>query len=205
MWPFRRHDPDPADLRLVVGLGNPGPRYEKTRHNIGFMVVNELARRGNAAFKASRQQADVARVTLDGIPILLAQPLTYMNESGRAVSLLMHYYRVPLDRLLIVCDDIDLPFGTIRLRPSGSSGGQKGLRSIMHELHTEDFARLRLGVSRPRGQAASHVLAPFPPGELRALPELVGIAADAVLAALRDGTQPAINAYNRNWLTEVQR
>lgn len=205
MWPFRKPDPAPDDLYLVVGLGNPGPRYERTRHNVGFMAVNELARRGGAVFRGSKQQADVARVTLGGMPLLLAQPLTYMNESGRAIALLMRYYKVTPDRLLIICDDIDLPFGTIRLRPSGSSGGQKGLQSIIQDLHTDAFPRLRIGIGRPRGDTVNHVLAPFPPDEQRALPDLIAVAGDAALAALREGTAAAMNRYNRDWLPEISK
>jgi PTH1 family peptidyl-tRNA hydrolase len=129
----------------------------------------------------------------------MAQPQTFMNESGLAVSRLVQYYRVPLDRLMIVCDDMDLPFGTLRLRPSGSSGGQNGLKSIIEQLGTQEFARLRVGVGRPRGNAVDHVLSRFPPDQEALLPRLVSIAADGTLAGLR-GMRGAMNEFNRDWL-----
>src|SRR3954451_11726025 len=120
-WHRETHSSSDSDLHLVVGLGNPGEQYAATRHNVGFMLTNVLARRGNGTFRSSKQRADVCRVTVSGLNLLLAQPTTYMNESGNAVSRLLAYYRVPLSRLLVACDDVDLPFGTLRLRPSGSS------------------------------------------------------------------------------------
>jgi PTH1 family peptidyl-tRNA hydrolase len=198
---FRHADapaPDPS-LRLVVGLGNPGGKYERTRHNVGFMVVNELAQRAGLTFKSSKQRADIARGTIEGLPMLLAQPQTYMNESGDAVSRLVQYYHVDLRNLLVVCDDLDLPFGTLRLRPSGSSGGNNGLKSVIRSLGTEDFTRMRVGVGRPPGNAVNYVLAPFTAEQQRELPELLHVAGDAVLAALREGVLPAMNEYNRSW------
>lgn len=200
-WRGRSEDAgDTKGLHLVVGLGNPGREYEATRHNVGFMVVDELAGRAGGRFTSSRQRADVARVQLASVPVLLAKPVTFMNESGFAVSHLVRYYHLPLERLLVISDDIDLPFGTVRLRTGGSAGGQRGLQSIITELGTNEFARLRLGVSRPRGSAVSHVLHPFAPAEREQLPRLLSVAADAVLAALTRGVQPAANEFNRNWL-----
>lgn len=203
---FRHTDtpPEPG-LRLVVGLGNPGGKYERTRHNVGFMVVNELARRAGASFRSSKQRADVARGSLDGMSVLLAQPQTYMNESGDAVSRLVSYYHVPLGNLIVICDDLDLPFGTLRLRPSGSSGGNNGLKSIIRSLGSEEFARLRVGVGRPPGNAINYVLAPFTEEQQRLLPDLLPIGADCVIAALRDGVLPAMNEYNRDWLQDPER
>lgn len=200
----RRDEPagDPH-LWLVVGLGNPGNKYARTRHNVGYMVAEALARRYSMRFSSSKQRADTARGTIEGIPVLLALPVTYMNESGNAVSRLVQYYKVNLDHLLVVCDDIDLPFGTLRLRPSGSSGGQRGLQSIVQALGTEEFARLRVGVGRPSGDATGHVLAPFPPEQERLLPQLTDTAADAVRTALLEGVQTAMNRYNRDWLSAL--
>jgi peptidyl-tRNA hydrolase, PTH1 family len=203
---WRSHHPEEedGDLRLVVGLGNPGAQYERTRHNVGFMATNALAQRGGGTFRSSKHRADVCRVTIDGVPLILAQPTTFMNDSGSAVSRLLAYYHVPLPRLLIVCDDIELPFGTLRLRPSGSSGGNNGLKSIIAALGTQDFARLRIGVGRGRGDAMRHVLGTFPPEEARLLPALLQIAGDAVLYALQRGVLPAMNEYNRDWLPELE-
>lgn len=200
-WKRERTEPE-GDVFLVVGLGNPGPRFERTRHNVGFMVANELARRAGASFKSTKQRADVAKATVDDRSLLIAQPQTYMNESGAAVSRLVQYYHVPLSRLMVVCDDLDLPFGTLRLRPSGSSGGQNGLRSIIAQLGTQEFARLRIGVGRPRGDAVDHVLSRFPPDQEGLLPRLVDVAADATVAGLGD-MRAAMNQYNRDWLPDL--
>lgn len=204
--PFWRRDKqtiEDGDLHLVVGLGNPGGQYENTRHNVGYMVVNLLAQRHRVSFKSAKQRADVARVTVEGVPLLLALPLTFMNDSGDAVVRLVQYYRIALDRVLVVCDDIDLPFGTLRLRPSGSSGGNRGLESIIQALGTEEFGRLRLGVGRPRGAAVSHVLTPFSREEGDVLPRFIGIGADAVQATLRQGLRQAMNDFNRDWMPEL--
>ena len=151
-WNRNRDEAVGADVSLVVGLGNPGRQYEATRHNVGFMAVEAVADKYSMQFKGSKQRADVARGTIDGRIVLLAEPLTYMNESGLAVSALVQYYRVDASRLLVVCDDIDLPFGTLRMRAQGSSGGQRGLQSIIQQLGSDRFARLRIGVGRPRGE-----------------------------------------------------
>jgi PTH1 family peptidyl-tRNA hydrolase len=168
------------------------------------MATNVLARRGAGTFRSSKHRAEVCRVTLDGIPILLAQPTTFMNDSGAAVSRLLAYYRVPLPHLFIICDDMDLPFGTLRLRPSGSSGGNNGLKSVAAALGTQEFARLRIGVGRGPGNAVRHVLSDFPPDQMRLLPALLEIAADATLHALERGVLSAMNEYNRDWLPELE-
>lgn len=204
--PFWRREEEPVteDLHLVVGLGNPGGKFEGTRHNIGFMVAERLAERHGLRFKGSKHRADIARGMIAGVPVLLAMPLTYMNESGNAVSRLLSYYRIPLDRLLVVYDEIDLPFGTLRLRPSGSAAGNRGMRSIIQAVGSEEFARLRLGVGRPRGEAVSHVLGRFPPEQAAQLPGLLDIAGDAVEAVITEGVEPSMNRFNRNWLDDVE-
>jgi PTH1 family peptidyl-tRNA hydrolase len=198
-----RQQAEEGDLRLVVGLGNPGAQYERTRHNAGYMVANEIARRMGATFRGSRQRADIARGTLNGLPLIAALPTTYMNNSGEAVTRLLNYYRIPLEHLIVIADDLDLPFGTIRVRPDGSSGGNGGLKSIVQGLGTEEFSRLRFGVGRPPGDAINYVLGPFPPEQAALLPRLVPIAADAVEAVLRDGVRAAMNQYNRDWTPEI--
>lgn len=199
----RRTEPDAADLRLVVGLGNPGAQYERTRHNAGYIVANEIARRMGVNFRSSRQRADIARGTLAGMPVMAAQPTTFMNNSGEAVTRLLGYYHVPIDHLFVIADDIDLPFGTLRVRPDGSSGGNGGLKSIIRQLGSSDFSRLRFGVGRPPGDAINYVLGPFPAEQAAVLPRLASIAADAVEATLRDGPRAAMNSYNRDWLPEI--
>lgn len=202
---FRRQ-PEPlatSDLWLVVGLGNPGKQYDRTRHNIGFMVVDALAARHDLRLTRGKHEADVARGAIAGIPVLLAEPLTFMNDSGYAVGRIARYYHIPPARVLVICDDLDLPFGTMRLRPEGSSGGQRGLQSVIQALSSSEIPRLRLGVGRPPRDAVGHVLQAFPSSEAKLLPSLMDIAGDAVAAALSDGVQNAMNRYNRDWTAEL--
>ena len=191
-------------LRIVVGLGNPGGRYDNTRHNVGFMVVRAIATRFHLHPRRSRHRAEIATGTVGGVPVLLALPITYMNESGNAVRRLLQYYRVPLSQLLVVCDDLDLPFGTLRLRPGGSSGGHNGLKSIIQALGSDQFARLRVGVGRPEASAVGHVLGPFSRDEAALLPALVNTAADATLAWLEGDVTTAMNRFNRDWLPALR-
>lgn len=202
---FKRHADSPTDsnLHLVVGLGNPGKQYERTRHNIGFMVVDALAARHDLRLNRSKHEADVVRADLRGAPVILAKPLTYMNDSGYAVGRLARYSHTPPGHVLVICDDLDLPFGTIRVRPGGSSGGQRGLQSVIHVLGTNEVPRLRLGVGRPPGDTVAHVLQAFPPSQAELLPALLDIACDAVTAALTDGVSNAMNRYNRDWSAEL--
>lgn len=202
-WRHGKEETADSELRLIVGLGNPGEKYARTRHNAGYMVAETLAQRHGIRFGKSKHRAEVGRGTINGVPVLLALPLTYMNESGNAVSRLVHYYRVPLDRLLVMCDEIDLPFGTLRLRPSGSSAGHRGLQSIIQALGTDAFARLRVGVGRPPGEGVHHVLGPFSADEARLVPALIDTAADAVTVALVQGMEVAMNRYNRDWLPTI--
>ncbi|HEX8917695.1 MAG TPA: aminoacyl-tRNA hydrolase [Chloroflexota bacterium] len=201
-WFGRSNDTPAGDLNLVVGLGNPGSRFEGTRHNVGFMVIDEIARLHSLRLAKSRHRALTGRGSIAGMPVLLAKPETFMNESGYAVSHLVRYFRVPLVRLIVVCDDMDLPFGTIRLRPDGSSGGQKGLDSIIRELGSNQFPRLRVGVGRPRHSAVSHVLSRFEPDEVEKLPSVIAVCSEAVLTALTDGLDAAMNRYNGNVVVE---
>lgn len=202
---FRRHpEPKPAgEMHLVAGLGNPGRQYERTRHNIGFMVVDRLAEQNGVHWSKSKHEADVARWNLDDLTIFLAKPLTFMNDSGYAIGRLDRYYHVPAKQVLVICDDMDLPFGTMRLRPGGSSGGQRGLQSVIQVLGTSDIPRLRLGVDRPESSSVKHVLDRFPPEEERSLSALLDIAADAVTAALTEGVAPAMNRFNRDWTEDL--
>lgn len=199
-WRGADEPPPSENYFLIVGLGNPGSQYQNTRHNVGFMLVETLARRHGLQFKNSRQRAEIARGTVAGVPIILAEPVTFMNESGNAVVRLLAYYRVPIDRLIVVCDDLDLPFGTLRVRGAGSAGGQRGLQSIVQSTGTDGFARLRLGIGRPPGSAINYVLGRFPPDEERRLPALLEIGADAIEMAIQDGVDVAMNRFNRDWL-----
>ncbi len=184
---------------LVVGLGNPGRAYAATRHNAGFMVVDALARRLGASFGRSRHQALLADARYGPRRVLLAKPQTYMNLSGRAVGPLVRYYRLPLDHLLVVYDDLDLPFGTVRLRPGGGHGGHKGMKSVIEALGgRRDFPRLRIGIGRPPGRldAAEYVLRPFTAEEREQWPWVLDRAVEGVLVWLDQGLDAAMNQVN---------
>ena len=179
----------------LFGLGNPGERYAATRHNVGFMVLDELARRLRARFRSGSGRA-VARGNWRAEKLVLVKPMLYMNESGVPVA--EHLRREP-DDYLVVCDDFALPFARLRLRPRGSEGGHNGLASIIHRLGTDDFPRLRIGIGVPPREQdwAEYVLAPFGPEEADGLPELVSRAADACLVVTTDGLDRAMNRYNQ--------
>lgn len=180
----------------MVGLGNPGRQYQGTRHNLGFMVVDALARAEGITWSA-RLLYQSARIVSP--PLLLFKPSTFMNLSGRAVSRITRYHNASSGRLLVVCDDIDLPFGRLRLRTRGSAGGHRGLESVIQSLGTEDFSRLRIGVGRPESSqdAPDFVLGRFTPAERAALPELIERAAAAVRLVAELGSERAMNEINR--------
>jgi PTH1 family peptidyl-tRNA hydrolase len=184
---------------LIVGLGNPGSKYRGTRHNIGFLAVDELARRGGVSLREERKfEARVGDGTVRGKRTWLCQPLTYMNASGKAVRALTEYYRVPLERLLVIVDDADLPFGELRLRPSGGTGGHHGLESIEEMLGSDGYARLRLGIGRGAGlrEISGHVLGRFSESDRERLEAVLGRAADQVECWLDAGIQKAMNNFN---------
>jgi len=185
---------------LVVGLGNPGPTYAGNRHNVGQMVTTELARRAGVAFGKDRSLARVADVRLGtgpgGVPgprALLAQPTTYMNVSGGPVGALARYHQVPTDRVVVVHDELDLPYATVRLKQGGGEGGHNGLRSISQVLGTREYLRVRVGIGRPPGRQdpADFVLADFSTTEKKELPWLVDAAADAVEQLVLEGLAAA--------------
>jgi PTH1 family peptidyl-tRNA hydrolase len=185
---------------LVVGLGNPGAHYERTRHNVGQMVVDELARRASATFKSQKTNARVAegRIVPGGPRLVLAKPNTYMNVSGGPVAQLMRFYSLEPGRLIVVHDELDIPFDTIKLKSGGGHGGHNGVRDIASALRSADFARVRVGVGRPPGrtEAADHVLSPFSAAERQVLPSLVSDAADAVELVTTDGLLAAQQRYH---------
>jgi PTH1 family peptidyl-tRNA hydrolase len=184
-------------VKIVVGLGNPGAQYEKTRHNIGWMVLDRLAdRAGWAGRGRTRDASAVVQGRYRGLDLVLVKPLTYMNESGLAVRKVLARHHAPLSELLIVVDDFALPFGKLRFREGGSAGGHNGLRSIIGEMRNEQFSRLRVGIGEPGRDAIDHVLSQFNKGEKARLPELLDAAADAVEAWAREGTNKAANHFN---------
>jgi PTH1 family peptidyl-tRNA hydrolase len=184
-------------VKVVVGLGNPGSQYARTRHNIGWQVVDRLAdRAGWAGRGRQRDASSVVMGRYDGLDLTLVKPLTYMNDSGLAVRKVLARANAPLVDLLVVADDFALPFGKLRFREGGSHGGHNGLRSIVDELGTEKFSRLRIGIGVPDRGAIDHVLSTFAPDEVARLDELIGAAADAVEAWGHDGTNKAANRFN---------
>jgi PTH1 family peptidyl-tRNA hydrolase len=185
---------------LIVGLGNPGERYEWTRHNLGFMLVDLLARRSSAQVKRAECRALVGRTEIEGRTVELVKPQTYMNLSGESVACLLRK-RVelkPACDLLVVSDDIALPFGSIRLRPRGSSGGQKGLKNIISTLGTDEFLRLRVGIrpEHPVSDTAGFVLESFPKAQRPEVEKILERCADALRAVIRDGIDKAMAQYN---------
>jgi PTH1 family peptidyl-tRNA hydrolase len=186
-----------SDAWLIAGLGNPGDEYARTRHNVGFRVADELARRHGMGFRRTRYRAQECSGQIERVPVRLLKPQTYMNESGFAVNRAAAFHKVPLDRILVVHDDIDLPLARLRFRDGGSSGGNNGVKSVIASMRSDRFWRLKIGVGRPRPeQAIDHVLAPFHKDESPLIDEAIGRAADAVEALLRDGPVQAMNAYN---------
>jgi PTH1 family peptidyl-tRNA hydrolase len=184
-------------VKIVVGLGNPGSQYEKTRHNIGWMVLDRLADRAGWAGKGrTRDAASVAMGRYKGLDLTLVKPLTFMNESGLAVRKVLAREHAPLGELLVVADDFALPFGKLRFREGGGPGGHNGLGSIVDELSTEKFSRLRVGIGAPDRGFADHVLAPFLADERERLDALLEAAVDAVEEWARHGTSKAANRFN---------
>jgi len=183
---------------LVVGLGNPGPGYSGNRHNVGFMVLDLLAQRTGARFKAHKTRADVVEGRLAGERVVLAKPRSYMNDSGGPVASLRDFFKTPLERVVVVHDELDLPYGGLRLKLGGGDNGHNGLRSIRRSLGSGDFNRVRFGIGRPPGSmdAASFVLRDFGTTERKELELNVDHAADAVEAMLIEGLERAQNSYN---------
>jgi PTH1 family peptidyl-tRNA hydrolase len=185
-------------MKLVVGLGNPGRRYEATRHNVGFVVVAEVAHRCGASPARSAFEAETRDVSIRGQRVLLMRPLTYMNRSGLSVQQARDFYKLPLEAVLVVCDDFNLPLGRLRMRPSGSAGGHNGLKDIIARLGSEQFSRLRLGVGPvpPGWDAADFVLGRFAAGDQAVVEGMIQRAADAVEDWVQHGTAWCMNRYN---------
>ncbi len=183
---------------LVVGLGNPGKAYSQHRHNVGFMCIDLLARRHGLTFKKHPSPSLIAEGTMAGHSVAMVKPQTFMNLSGSAVAQLMHHYHLDTTRLLVLYDDLDLPLGRIRIRASGSSGGHRGVQSIIDSLGSTHFPRVRIGIGRdPKVDPAEYVLTPFRPEELPLLRKALETAADAVETILSLGLDAAMNRFNR--------
>lgn len=186
------------DLWLVVGLGNPGPRYAGNRHNAGFMVVDVLAERLSARFRSHRARADVAEAHLAGRRVVLAKPRSYMNVSGGPVAAVRGFFKVPVDRIIVVHDELDVAFGALRLKFGGGAGGHRGIDSVSTALGSRDYFRVRFGVGRPPGRMdpADYVLRDFSAAERKDLGVHLERAADAVEELIRDGLAVTQNTYH---------
>jgi len=189
-----------TDTWLIVGLGNPGAQYQGNRHNVGQMVLDELATRIGAGFKAHKARAQVleGRLGIGGPRVVLAKPMSYMNVSGGPVSALANFYGIPADHVVAVHDEIDIPFSTVKVKLGGGEGGHNGLRDISKALGTKDYLRVRVGVGRPPGRmdTADYVLRDFGTTERKELPFLLDDAADAVESLLRDGLTAAQQKFH---------
>jgi len=184
---------------MVVGLGNPGREYRDTRHNIGFMVIDSLAEKFDIKLSRVQNKAITGSGNREGARIILVKPQTFMNLSGQAVASLVRFYKIQNENLIVAHDDVDLPFGTIRMRPGGGSAGQKGIASIINLMGTQDFARLRMGVGRPPGRmdAASYVLQSFSEKDKEILNPFLDRAVEALDCFIQSGLESAMNRYNQ--------
>jgi PTH1 family peptidyl-tRNA hydrolase len=187
-----------TEFYLIVGLGNPGPKYAANRHNVGFLCLERLAAAHGLTFEKQQKKARVALGEIRGRRVVLAQPQTFMNDSGRSIAPLAQFYKVSSERLLVVYDDLDLPPETLRMRPEGGSGGHKGMRSIIEQLGDQNFARLRIGVGRPPGQMdpAAYVLQDFSADEVLLVEETLGRAVTAIETWLVEGVEMTMSRHN---------
>lgn len=182
----------------MVGLGNPGPKYAQTRHNAGFLVVDELAARAGAAGWQQKFKGEHVRARVGGSPASLLKPLTYMNLSGRSVSRALGFYQIPADEMIVVHDDVDLDFGVVRVKSGGGTGGHKGLKSLKQDLGDTGFVRVRVGIGRPvHGSVTDFVLQKFASDEAAVLTDVIARAADAVETVVREGVTRAMNQFNK--------
>ncbi|WP_224365477.1 aminoacyl-tRNA hydrolase [Hyalangium versicolor] len=189
-------------MKLICGLGNPGREYERHRHNIGFMVVDALLSRARAELNQEKFQARVGQGSLGGERILFVEPQTYMNLSGRSLAEAARFYKIAVEDILVIHDELDLPFGRLQLKAGGGTGGHNGLKSSVQSLGADGFIRLRFGISKPEGpnakeRVAGYVLSNFDDGERRQLEEFIGKASDMAETWVREGLATAMNRFNR--------
>jgi peptidyl-tRNA hydrolase, PTH1 family len=186
-------------MKIIIGLGNPGGKYERTRHNAGFMAVDALANRLHADITQEKHLALIGKAHFDSEQIVLAKPQTYMNESGRSVAAIVRSFYAEVSDLIVVHDELDLAFGTVRVKIGGGHGGHNGLRSIIEQMGSSEFIRVRIGIGRPapNRDAADYVLHPFLAEEQEAAAEAISRAAEAVIVVLREGPKAATNMFNQ--------
>ncbi|WP_167629080.1 aminoacyl-tRNA hydrolase [Listeria valentina] len=184
-------------MKMVVGLGNPGKKYERTRHNVGFMVMDELSFRFQTPWKSTKFNGMISTPIINGEKVMLVKPLTFMNASGECVRPLMDYYNIAAEDLIVVYDDLDLPIGKIRLRQKGSAGGHNGMRSLIAHLKTQSFDRIRVGIDRPEhGEIIHHVLGDFSKSEQPEIIDAIKKSADAIEEAVKLPFIDVMNQYN---------
>ncbi len=185
-------------MKIIVGLGNPGKKYERTRHNAGFMAVNELAETLRTVIAQEKYHALIGRTHIDSVETMLVKPQTFMNDSGRSVGAIIRYTHTAVSDIVVLHDDLDLPLGAVRIKSGGGHGGHKGLRSIIEHIGSADFIRVRLGIGRPEPYAdpANYVLSPLPAAERELFSKAILRAADAAKAVVIDGPMRAMNTYN---------
>jgi len=186
-------------LRLVVGLGNPGNKYEDTRHNAGFLVADKIAQDFNLSFNKTKFDTILGRGFVEDADVLLAKPMAFMNRSGPPLQKLAHYFRIPGEDMLVIHDDIDLAFGRLKIKEKGGHGGHNGIRSIMDAFGGGDFARLRIGVGRSEAgeNVTDHVLGRFSDDKAEMVARIIAVARDAVVTVLGEGIKVGMNAFNR--------
>jgi PTH1 family peptidyl-tRNA hydrolase len=185
-------------MKLIVGLGNPGDRYKFTRHNMGFLVVDEMAEEHGISLRRKKFDADMGEGVIDGTPVMMVKPRTYMNRSGLSVGQVVSFFKVDSKSIIVVHDDLDLAFGSVRVKEGGGHGGHKGLISISDALGCKDFLRVRLGIGKPllKEMVENYVLTPFSRGEIEILPDILHRGSTAVAAILSSGAQVAMCRFN---------
>jgi PTH1 family peptidyl-tRNA hydrolase len=197
---LRRSEPRSGDMQrtLIVGLGNPGKKYARTRHNVGTDAIELLAKRLNVSLKAGRDRAQVAETRIGNEAVVLVIPTTWMNESGEAVGPIARRYKIPASNIIIIHDELDLEPGAVKLKMGGGLAGHNGLKSVSQHIGTNDYARVRIGVGKPtsKEQGADHVLSSIPPAERKVLDVAVEIACDAVEHIVKEGLDAAMREYN---------
>lgn len=195
---IKKPDQFAEDTFLIAGLGNPGREYEATRHNVGFMALDTIANLLDIQFSRMQAKAMIAKGQHAGKKVILAKPYTFMNLSGQAVGALTRFYKIPQENIVVVYDDADLDFETVRVRAKGGSAGQKGMKSVIQHLGTEDFARIRIGIDRPPGRMKTpdYVLQDFSNPQIEALPFVLERAANAALTFVAEGINAAMNKFN---------
>lgn len=185
-------------MKLIAGLGNPGIKYQLSRHNMGFLVLEALAEKQNIEIRQKKFDSFLGKGTLSGITVMMAKPQTFMNLSGAAIKELLGYFKIDLSDLIVVHDDLDLPFNSIRIKEGGGHGGHKGLISIINSLDRSDFIRIRLGIGKPehKEMVEGYVLEHFTNEEMKILPDILTRACDAVVEVISSGTHPAMSRFN---------